>query len=72
MTLGIFLILWEDYLTIEQFGYRNSKKIQSPKMLILGEVEQIERKHCVEIGLLCGSALSILAQRHSGHSYHSK
>jgi len=60
---GYFLILWEDRLAIEQFDHRNGKKIQSPKMPLLGDTELVEAKHSLEIGLLYGSALSFLAHR---------
>lgn len=70
--LGVFLILWEDYLAIEQPDRRNSKKIQCPKMPMMGDVELIVGKHSLEIGLLCGAALSFLADRHSDHSDRSE
>lgn len=71
-SFGYFLILWEDCLAIEQFDHRNGKKIQSPKMSILGDVELIEGKHSIEISLLCGSALSFLAHRYSDRSDRSE
>lgn len=37
-------------------------------MPILGDVELTEGKYSLEIGLLCGSALSFLAHRHSDRS----
>lgn len=52
-------------MAIKQFDRRNGKKIQSLKMLILGDVELIKGKHFIEMGLFYKFALSDLAHSQS-------